>query len=67
MGRHSSNHTVGSCAVCLHRATHLASQPSGPPTWLCSTHFELLIELRKGRVRQTFDSMRWWVRRHCTR
>jgi hypothetical protein len=67
MGRHSSEHMVGSCAVCLNRATHLASGQTGPPVWLCGTHFEMLVELRKGRVRQSIDSMRWWFRRHSLR
>jgi len=66
MGRHRE-HTVGSCAVCMHRATHLASQQNGPPIWLCTKHFEVLIEMRKGRVRQSVDGMRWWIRRHTRR
>jgi hypothetical protein len=62
MGRHRE-HTIGSCAVCMHRATHLVSQPKGPPVWLCAKHFEVFAEMRKGPVRQRVDQLRWWFRR----
>jgi hypothetical protein len=53
------------CAArrCLAAGTHLLALPGGP-LWMCQTHTEIVLELRKGRLRQSIDTARWRLRKH---
>lgn len=54
------------CAArrCQATGTHLVVEPTGP-AWLCGTHFDVWVELRKGHVRQIVDTIRWRLHQHA--
>lgn len=41
---------------------YVASTDGRPGVWLCQTHYEIVLELRRGRIRQRLDSALWRLR-----
>lgn len=53
------------CAACGVAAEHpIGRRRRGQQAWMCTPHWQILLELRKGRVRRAVDAAAFrWRRR----